>query len=89
MRKVFEGEINTDTPIDLKVVSVSLIIESAVSNLILTTDDLEQEYSICNNRESTWIEVIGDGNFFFFFLFFLLLLVNIVVSLYIYKETKK
>jgi len=60
MRKVFEGEINTDTPIDLKVVSVSLIIESAVSNLILTTDDLEQEYSICNNRESTWIEVIGD-----------------------------
>jgi len=70
MRKVFEGEINTDTPIDLKVVSVSLIIESAVSNLILTTDDLEQEYSICNNRESTWIEVIGDGNFFFFFFFF-------------------
>jgi len=60
MRKVFEGVINTNTPIDLKVVSVSLIIESSVSNLILTTDDLEQEYSICNSRESTWVEVVGD-----------------------------
>ncbi|ORX82554.1 hypothetical protein BCR32DRAFT_267562 [Anaeromyces robustus] len=60
MRKIFEGEINTDTPIDLKVVSVSLIIESAVSNLILTADDLEQEYSVNNSRESTWCEIIQD-----------------------------
>jgi len=66
MRKVFEGEINTDTPIDLKVVSVSMIIESNVSNLILTTDDLDQEYSITNTRDNTWIEVVGDGNYFFF-----------------------
>jgi len=60
MRKVFEGEINTDTPIDLKVVSVSMIIESNVSNLILTTDDLDQEYSITNTRDNTWIKVVGD-----------------------------
>ncbi|OUM62148.1 hypothetical protein PIROE2DRAFT_11648, partial [Piromyces sp. E2] len=61
MRKVFEGEINTDTPIDLKVVSVSMIIESNVSNLILTTDELDQEYSITNTRDSSWIEVVGDA----------------------------
>lgn len=60
MRKVFEGVIDSDIPVDLRVVSVSMIIESSVSNLILTTDDIEQEYSIGNSRENTWIEIIGN-----------------------------
>jgi len=60
MRKVFEGVITSDAPVDLKVVSVSMIIESSVSNIILTTDDLEQEYSFNNSRENTWVEVVGN-----------------------------
>jgi len=65
MRKVFEGVIDSDIPVDLRVVSVSMIIESSVSNLILTTDDIEQEYSIGNSRENTWIEIIGNGKFIY------------------------